>query len=461
MTPVPLRLGALSLSGYTLRRSGFRWLCEDGHVCRPGEVIAFCNINLSPTGRPATADDPFMEEGRDFQIALAPRIGGRVRRAPDSTRGGFIDQLPLYLAWAPDFVVGHLEPTETSDNRSSSPGDEVRLLFLAGRRTTELAEVRSGLLTGWHDRSRAWWGERDGRFGTVLSLGNCEQAGIVRGERQAFLELLEAASGPAHAVFASDDAMVPCSSVILEQFRRTASQFETIKEDFARSFGSGSAVPAPSEWMFGGLLLSALGRSPLSERYEILTRAGLQRVGPPDAVILSLGSELPTLLRHRRLGYSVNCHGFRLREAGPAVQAWLRRDFELIRRAPEQIRQDYRDLIDAVRARQDTRFLILNVLSTLIDESIHSYAPFDTPLRDTLSSVRAKELNLMLHDLARECDVSIVDVDAIAAELGSREHVPDGVHHSGALQAEVRGEILRILRASGVPGFGEPQAIPA
>jgi hypothetical protein len=40
------------------------------------------------------------------------------------------------------------------------------------------------------------------------------------------------------------------------------------------------------------------------------------------------------------------------------------------------------------------------------------------------------------------------------AELGSRQHVPDGNHHSGAMQAEVRGEILRLLRARGVPGFG-------
>lgn len=455
VTPIPLRLGQLSLPGYTLRRSGVRWLCEDGHLCRPGEVIAFCNISLAPQGRAANAVDPFGAEARDVQIALAPRIGGRIRRAAESSRGGFLDQLPLYLIWEPDFIIGHVEPTGVSRTDDGSP-EEVRLLFLAGRRVTELAEDRTGLLSGWHDRSRAWWGDRDGRFGTVLSLGNCEQIGIVRGERQAFLELLEAASGPAHAAFISDDAMLPSNAVVREQFQRTPMQVEAMKEDFARSFASGSTIPTPAEWIFGGLLLSALGRSPLSERYEILTRAGLQRTGPADAVILSLGSEFVTLLRHRRLGYSVALHAFRLAEAGPAVRAWIRRDFEPVKRTPDDIRRDYRNLFDAVRATQGTQFLIINVLSTLIDENIPSYAPFDPPLRDTLASVRAKELNLMLHDLAHERDVAIVDLDAIAAELGSRLHVPDSVHHSGILQIELRGEILRILRARGVPGFGGP-----
>ena len=62
-------------------------------------------------------------------------------------------------------------------------------------------------------------------------------------------------------------------------------------------------------------------------------------------------------------------------------------------------------------------------------------------------------MNLMLHDIARDHDVSIVDNDAIAATLGSSRHLTDGVHGSGALQAELRPEILRLLRERGVAGF--------
>lgn len=452
MTSLPLRTGPLGASGFTVRRSGIRWLREDGDICRPGEIIAYCNIRLLPIGRSDAPTDPFPEEQRDLQVAFAPGVGGRLRKATGTTHGGFIDQLPFYILWEPDFVLGHLDevtvpPGETLDR-------ELRLLFLAGRRVTELAELRAGLLTGWHERSRSWWADRAAPLGTLLSLGNCEQAGVVRGEQNAFVELFETTRGPAQAVLVSDLAQVPSAAVVLEQFRRTRAQVDEIGQDFARTFPTTPTPPRSSDWIFGGLLLSALGRSPVSEEYDLLGRGGLYHGGRPDAVILSLSAEHPFLLRHRRLGYTVNCNRFRLIEAGPGVRDWLRINFEVIQQTPDRVRQDYRDLIDAVHAAQKTHILVMNVLSTSHDEDIQSYATFDKPLRDTLTSVRAKELNLMLHDLARERDVAIIDVDAIIAELGSSANVRDGIHHSGAVQAEIRGEILRVLRERGVPGFG-------
>jgi hypothetical protein len=97
--------------------------------------------------------------------------------------------------------------------------------------------------------------------------------------------------------------------------------------------------------------------------------------------------------------------------------------------------------------------LLSTSISTQAYENVHSYAGFDGRLGDTLGTVRAKELNLMLHDLVRSHDLAIVDADAMAAELGMLAHLPDGVHQSGALQAEVRGELLHILRSRGFPGF--------
>jgi hypothetical protein len=117
---------------------------------------------------------------------------------------------------------------------------------------------------------------------------------------------------------------------------------------------------------------------------------------------------------------------------------------------------DFRALADRVRERTTTALLVMNTRSTSGFETFHSYAPFDRPLGNMLGSVRAKELNLMLHDLARERNVSIVDNDAIAAELGAT-HLPDGVHNSATMQAELRREILRILRGRGIAGFaGRP-----
>jgi hypothetical protein len=84
-------------------------------------------------------------------------------------------------------------------------------------------------------------------------------------------------------------------------------------------------------------------------------------------------------------------------------------------------------------------------MSTSGFEDISNYAPFDHPLGSTLANVAAKEMNLMLHDLAEERDLSIVDVDAIATALGGAENIPDGIHLSGALLSIVRDEILGIL----------------
>ena len=454
MSTVPLSLGPLAAPGYVVHRSGLRWLCDDGYVCRPGEVIAYCSIGLKPDGSDASGPRPFAQEARDFQVALAPRVGGRVSKSGFTSLGGYLDQLMDFQPWIPEFVVGHVQCRPSQRPPDFYVDGGLRLLFLAGRRVTEIAEVRSGLLTGWHDRSRGWWGDAAGASGTLLSLGICDQAGTIRGERFAFLEMFEAARGPAQVVYCPDDALVHCAPVLTDQLLRTPAQIEAIVTDFATTFSTGAITPAPGDWIFAGSLLSALQRSPVADRYEILTRSGLRHTGPPEALFLSLNAESPYIFRHRKLGYALYFHEFRLKDLGPAVVRWLRESFERVERSPADIQRDYRVLIDTVRARADTKILIQNVMSTVGNETIHHYASYDRPMGATLSCVHTKDLNLMLHDLARERDIDIVDFDAIAAELGGMIHLPDGVHPSGAMQAEARSEVLRILHARGVPGFG-------
>ena len=59
----------------------------------------------------------------------------------------------------------------------------------------------------------------------------------------------------------------------------------------------------------------------------------------------------------------------------------------------------------------------------------------------------------MLGDLAREFRLGVIDLDAIAADIGAQRNLPDGVHGSGLLQSELRVELLRMLGAMGVAGF--------
>ena len=453
MSLVPLRLGRLATPGYDVVRSGVRWLRDEGHACRAGEIVAYCNARLAPSADAPSGAAPFGDEARDFQIALATRVGGRLHRAADASRGGFLDRLPEHTVWIPDHVIGHMQcrPSERPPG-DDTHGETLGLMFVAGRRVTEVAEDRSGFLTGWHDRQRAWWGEGDAPVGTLLGYGICEQLGVFRGESPGFSDWYAAVAGPAQVVYVPDNVLVPCAAIVADQCRRSVDEAEAIRADVTRSIAAGPAAPTPADWMFVGALISALLRSPLTERCDVLLRDGLRQPGVADAVVLSLNAEAPLMLRHRRLGYALHCHAYRMSDAGPAVRAWLERDFEVVARTADDVHRDYRVLVDAVRERSPTAILVMNAMSTTGYETLHSYAPFDRPLGSTLGTIRTKELNLMLHDLARERDVSIVDSDAIAADLGAT-HLPDGVHNSATMQAELRREILRILRARGIAGF--------
>lgn len=456
MTGVALRIGPITVPGYTVLRSGFRWLRPDGHVCRPGEVVAFCGIGLHPDATAASNTAPFVEEGRDLKVAVATRIGGRLRHAPGAMRGGFLDELNTFF-WSDGTVIGHLEADGSPEADADDPG-LLRLLMLAGRRVTDLAGGNLGLLNGWYDQSRAWWGEGAGPRGTVLGVASCEQIGILKGDEGGFLELFEGSPGPAQAVVIQVEPLVLCARVLLEGMTRTDDQRTAIREDLARTFSAGGVVPTASDWLFVGTLINALDRSPLTDGYPILQRHGLTRTPPASAVVLSTMAELRDVAQHRRLGYTVCCHDFRLRQAGPATAHWLRTHFVRVRRSTDDIRADYRALIEQLRSMTGARLLVFNTNATPAHEQIHSYAGFAKPLGETVGSIRSKELNLMLHDLAGDLD--IIDVDAFVGEAGLRDHMPDGTHQSGHLQAALRAEVLRILQDRDVPGF-QPRRRPS
>jgi hypothetical protein len=132
--------------------------------------------------------------------------------------------------------------------------------------------------------------------------------------------------------------------------------------------------------------------------------------------------------------------------AGPAMVNWLNHAFEAVPRTTDDIKKDYIKLIDAIEKSTGARVVILNRMSTSGDEDISSYSAFDAPLRDTLANIASKELNLMLHDVAASRKAAIVDVDAIAADIGGGEHLPDGVHQSSAMQKLLREEILHFMQ---------------
>ncbi|HEY5288776.1 MAG TPA: hypothetical protein VIJ59_01955 [Caulobacteraceae bacterium] len=435
---IALRLGTLGGGTVAIRRSGVNWLCEDGHLCRPREVIGFCNLAIQGGARERLFADESV-----VQVAFASPFGGRLRQRQGLSGGGFLDVIGA-ADWRPDEVIGEIE-TEAVHGDDAC---DALLLILAGQRMSWAVDVDTGLLPGWNLSARAWWASGTGSPRSLLSLGVCDATGPVRGDRSGFTELFEGAQFPAHVGYVTDHPLAPCAPVLVDGFSRTRAEFEALAADLQRGLAESSEPPTPADWFFAGALLAQLGASPMSQDFPMLTRDGVTRSGPPRAILLSSCAETRSILRHKKLGYRLHIMAHDRRAAGRAVAAWLGSAFETVSRSLDDVAADYRQLAKSVDAETGARLLILNRMSTSGREDIANYTAFDAPLGATLANIAAKEVNLMLHDLGREAKVSIVDVDAMAADIGGAAHLPDGVHQSGELQALVRGEILDVLASA-------------
>jgi hypothetical protein len=440
---IPLRLGTLRADGYDINRSGVRWLCEPGQMCRANQVVAYFDLKFQVAGARPSDPSPFREE-RELQVACAPRVGGRLMFDAAVASGGYLS-IVGFNRWEAGAVLGYLA---TEGSSSDLPGDagRLRLLMLAGRRMTPLANVHSGLLPGWYGCSRGWWCEEGEKAVTLLTLGICDVMGVIAGEQCAFLEMFRSETAPSQFVSVSDHPIWPSAPVLLDQLERSATQFRAISADLRAGLSRDGVVPTADDWMFAGAMLSMQQRCPIRETYDLCSASGLTRSGPADAVLLSLNAEPPAILRHKALGYRLYVPRHNRMAAGPAIRKWLDNAFESVGRTIDDIKADYEKLITAIEKTTGARVIILNRMSTSGDENISTYAPFDAPMSGTLHNIASKELNLILHDVAAGRNVAILDVDAIAADIGGGEHLPDGVHQSRALQEILRAEILHVLR---------------
>ncbi len=443
MSVQPLCLGPLDIPGYAVKKSGIVWLYPDGAWCEENQVIGFCNISLAPrAGAAQVARDATL------QAALASPATGRLRADPETSFGGYLDFLGVQT-WDGTAVIGFLDmPGEDEAQAQTLP---MRHCLLAGKLLTGLANYGTGLLPGWHSQLRAWRREVPGIPDTILALGLCDVRGPLCGEQAAFLEYFEANNSQCHIVVTANDLLVPSALCLLEQFSRGGDANDQITRDIERSVFNGPVKPAAQDHFFAGALIEALRASPLLETHDIITAAGLGKTRPPALVILSANAEPMRILRHKTLCYHLQIHHFQFAAAGPAIRAWLQRAFEYVPRGIADIKRDYETLIAAVQARFRTKFAVINRMSSSGREDLAFYTPFDAPLSQTLAHVAAKEINIMLHELAEDGKISIVDMDAIAAELGAAQHLPDGVHQSRDMEARLRAKILGLLPPSPQP----------
>jgi hypothetical protein len=466
MSRQPLRLPAMSARPLGLLRSGLRWLHQSGDQVKAREALAVCHLRLSGS-RIRQPDLPLAEEQHDLQAVLASRSAGTLELQADLSRGGYQDLLGS-TDWDEGTSIGSID--------GAAGGAGIEAMVLAGRRGFENGEGRGGLLAGWHDRVRAFWqGDSDSEFGTVLSLGTCEHTGVFRGEDMAFLSWFARAPGPAQIISVADERCVHSSAVLLQHLRRTPAEAMAITEAVQRwlsermaqlspeSFPAlqasaaqgrlGGRWPQTQDLLFALLLLEeAVGTCPMLERTEVLTRQGAVRLNPPDAIALSLGSELAPHFRHRRTGWMIAIHGFRFGPyIGSGIADWLRREFEPVRRSVADMQRDLAALAEEIGTRTGAVLLVQNLVASSAINRVANYAWLGDSFGDS-SAVVNTEANLMLSALTQAANISVIDSDALAADLGV-DLVPDGSHAARELLQAQRQEYHHVLRERQIPGF--------
>jgi hypothetical protein len=461
-----LVMPALSASPLSLRRSGLRWLRRSGDTLGARDPIAVCYARIA--GSPGAGQSmPLGEEQNDLQVVLAPRAGCTIRLRTELSKGGYQDMVEAG-DWDEGAVLATADAAEGSD--------ALLPLVLAGRRGFENGEGRGALLAGWHERVRgSWEGEGAGPFGTVLALGTCEQTAVFRGDDMAFLSWFARAPGPAQIVAVSDERCVHSSAVLLQHLQRTPAQAHAITEAVLAWIGEcvgrigPEAYPAFADDAARGtlhgrwpdsqnllfamhLMAEAVGTSPMLERSQVLTARGVVELAPPNAIAITLGSEVAPHFRHRHTGWIIALHGFRFGPfIGPGVIEWLRRDFEPLPRTVADTERDLAALADELQRRTGAALLVQNLISSSAGDRISNYAWLGDAFSQSVP-VFGNEANLMLTGLARGRNIFMIDSDALAAQYGVR-HCADRFHASGELLEAQRAEYHRVLRECRIPGF--------
>jgi hypothetical protein len=438
----PLTYDSPNTGDWQLVRAGFRWLVPDGGPCLAGQPIAFANVACARNGEHWSRN-----EFRDFQVAFIPRVSGQVTWRRDLFGSGWDTRLAQEIDFGDAEPIGDIHPSIMSEN----PG-HLRLLWLAGRRAVEVGEARGGLLSGWHERVRGWWGEGEAPTETLLSIGTCVLGGLVLGDRRAFIELFGECPGPAHVVSYPDDVIVPSSAVLLQGLERTPAEVAQIAADvgsWMRSVSS-DGVMEDGRWslaqdmFFVTQTLALLSRrSSVLDTYPIVGEGGVHILGPARTVVLSVDAEIAYHLRHKTLGYVIAVHTFRFPDMSPVLKHRLKTEFERLVRSPEDVERDLTALIDRITTATGAKIVLVN--------SIASHA-FNRP-RSEHSGLGPLALNVVLADIAKKRPIAVVDVDAVAVDMGIKKHARDGIHMNGELEHEARRELVRTLRALGMRGF--------
>jgi hypothetical protein len=188
------------------------------------------------------------------------------------------------------------------------------------------------------------------------------------------------------------------------------------------------------------------------EKFMIQGPTGPERF-PKDVVILSLGPDLVrNAYRHREEGFVVDPGGWWLNQnMGNVLEdltavTWFNKTFRKIGQiSAEESRKNFTELITKIRKETGCKnFIVLNMLSLEPGDQTYNYQF----VRNS-QIIRRKVFDIMLWDLSRELDFSVVDIDKILKRIGVKEQV-DFAHWPIDRFEPVAREVFRVMQEMGV-----------
>lgn len=426
---LPITLSPACPGSWRQVRSGFTWLIADGARCRRGQALARCSFSFL-----ATPPKPAWPDLQDsLQVVVSANCDGIVRHAQGSSLGGWGD-LHESLNYEAGEVIGGIIP-EAHDTLQGS-----FCLMINNRRMTSLAEDREGLWSGWHYRQRIWRLGAEPPPRTLLALGICELTHVLRGADRAYSEVLCGFADPVQLVTRDDVPVVTSARVALEQLTRTREEDDMIWQDLQSGLVASGYGLSPDDWMVAGCFGKMLTDRVIVEGYPVLSAQGVSLSAPADCVIMSMLAENAIQLRHKRLGYHMPMHAWVFHRLPDAFRQWVRAAFEQVKISFDELERDYISLCQRLR-NSGRRLCILNTIASDRSESIQRYAHFTGALEERFASVRNLSLNLLAERLAATEGLLVIDVDAMAVELGIRSQSHDRVHHGPLLERRIRNDL--------------------
>ena len=248
MKRVSLFLGDIRFDNISINMSRVKWLHDDGQYCKKGTPIAYCNIQLKFCDFFSSSSG----EMNDLQVIFIMPVNGTLIIPRVTTDKSLSNQLTHSPLWETSTI---LCDALIEDEQSLNEFITAEFIIAAGKRYASFAENRSGILSGWFERSRAWVGDKGHIKNTILTLGICDILDALKGTQVAYLDFIQLMPTPSQIILFPDGVLIPTAAMALDQLERSTKNINEITVNFSTMIKNNPQIFSAEDYIFLGSVL--------------------------------------------------------------------------------------------------------------------------------------------------------------------------------------------------------------